>query len=294
MDRLKLKTPDEFDMHVKLSLSFEVVPVRDPQREGFVFLKVPGRNNHPAVKSYTSGCYIDRQSMQSWIREAFKKVFTNYTRIRVNDVLYNLEYVQCGFGCAHTILATSSSRTISFDFVPAFEYSYSSWPLPAPDVDLHVRNSFNWFAVPQQKRPADDRTFMVCAPHWEREMMSGKQNLKNVVRLMKAMRDTHHQGLPHLSSYMLKTVILLELKYRYNSYWDQDLGTLYTDMWKKLNKYFCEGDLPFFLAPGCNHFDRMNSMDFQKCKATVAELNGKLENIHYVSDLKKLFLGSQM
>lgn len=286
-----MKTPDEFDMHVKLNLPFEVVPIRDPQRDGFVFLKVPGRNSHPAVAIYTNGCYIDRESMQSWIREAFKKVFTSYDRLRVNNEWYDLEYVNCGFGCAHTIVATSSSRTISFDFVPAFEYTNSSWPLPAPDVDLNVRKSFNWFAIPQQKSPADDRTFMVCAPHWEREMMSDKQNLKNVIRLMKAMRDTHNQGLPHLSSYMLKTVILLQLKHRSNSYWQQDLGTLYTDMWKKLDEYFRAGNLPFFLAPGCNHFDRMKPIDFNKCKTTVAELNRKLQNIRYVSELEKLFLG---
>lgn len=125
-------------------------------------------------------------------------------------------------------------------------------------------------------------------------MMLGKQNLKNVVRLMKAMRDTHDKELPHLSSYMLKTVILLELKHRANSYWNQDLGTLYKDMWRKLNKYFCEGNLPFFLAPGCNHFERMNPMDFQKCKTKVAELNEKLQYIYSLSDCEKLFLGKQM
>lgn len=228
--------------------------------------------------------------LQTWLREAFKKVFLNYSSIRVGNVLYKLDYQQCGLGCAHTILATSPFRTISFDFVPAFEFPGFHWPLPAPDVDQHVRNNFNWFAIPQQKKPLDNRTFMVCAPHWEREMMSRKYNLKNVVRLMKAMRDVHSRDLPHLSSYMLKTVVLLQLKNKSNSYWEQDLGTLYMDMWMKLVEHFNIDNLPFYLAPGCNHFDRMNFQDFKKCKSSVQKLYLQLKSTQYVSDVRKLFI----
>lgn len=296
MDGLKLKTPDEFDMHIKLKFPFEVVPRKDQLRNGFVVLCVPSGNNHPAVVRYNSGIsYIDRIEMQSWLREAFMNLFRSYSSIRVGNELYKLEYQKCGFGCSHTILATSPSRTISFDFVPVFEYSYADWPLQAPEqVDRNVRENISWFAVPQQKRPSDDRTFMVCAPHWEREMMKDKKNFKNVVRLMKAMRDTHYRDLPHLSSYMLKTVVLLQLKKKPNYYWEQDLGTLFLDMWMKLVEHFNITNLPFYLAPGCNHFDRMNQQDFDKCKTTVLNLYKQIKEARSFQVVRSLFIGKQM
>lgn len=292
MDGLKLKTPDEFDMHIKLKFPFEVVPYKDELRDGFVLLRVMSGNNHPAVARYNNGfSYIDRIKMQSWLREAFKNWFRSYSSIRVGNELYKLEYQQCGFGCAHTILATSPSRTISFDFVPVFEYSYAYWPLQAPEqVDRNVRENISWFAVPQQKSPSDDRTFMVCAPHWEREMMKNKKNLKNVVRLMKAMRDTHDRDLPHLSSYMLKTVVLLQLGKRPYYYWEQDLGTLFLDMWMKLIEHFNIGKLPYYLALNCNHFDRMNQQDFDKCKATVLSLYKQIKAARSFSVVRSLFI----
>ncbi|KAH8406876.1 hypothetical protein KR222_009633, partial [Zaprionus bogoriensis] len=271
LDRVKLKTPDEFDMHIKLKFPFQVTPERDYQRDGFVFLSVPYGTRHPAVK----GSYIDRGEMQSWLRDAFKSVFRSYTRLSVNNRKYDLEYEQCGYGCAHTIVAKSPSRCISFDFVPVFEYTSDQWPLPAPPVSSAVRSAYSWFAVPQQKAPRDERTFMVCAPHWEREMLSGKQNLKNVLRLMKAMRDV--QEMNHLSSYMLKTVILLELESTPNSYWHQDLATLLLAMWGKLAKRLQQRNLPFYLAKGCNHLDRLSKPgELDEFISTAAKLQSKL------------------
>ncbi|KAL7732300.1 hypothetical protein ACLKA6_018526 [Drosophila palustris] len=225
LDRVKLRTPDEFDMHVKLKLPFKVTPVKDTQRAGFVFLRAEGGESHPAV---VDG-FVNRKSLQDWLRQAFHKIFEMYRNRQITGPYYTVRYEQEGYGCAHTIVAENSSKTmyISFDFVPAFEFSYNQWPLPPPSsVSQHVRQYWNWFAVPQQKKPADDRTFMVCAPHWEREMMKGNNNLKNTLRLMKAFRDRHIRDLPHLSSYMLKTVILLQLEKRSEAFWQQDLTTL--------------------------------------------------------------------
>ncbi|XP_034484095.1 uncharacterized protein LOC117789144 [Drosophila innubila] len=272
LDRVKLKTPDEFDMHLKLKLPFQVTPVRDSQRSGFVFLRYTG-GSHPAV---VDG-YVNRKSLQDWIRNAFHKVFESYNQIKKGGETYKLTYTLQGHGCSHTIEAQSPSKFISFDFVPVFEFTHSQWPLPDPaSVSHNVRQNWNWFAVPQQKRPADDRTFMVCAPHWEREMMKGNYNLKNILRLMKGMRDKHIREMPHLSSYMLKTVILLQLEKRPDTYWQKDLATLFVDMWTRLVQHFRDNNLPFFLAHDCNHFDRLKRDDFLKCKETAEILYHKI------------------
>ncbi|XP_034481013.1 uncharacterized protein LOC117786757 [Drosophila innubila] len=209
-----------------------------------------------------------------------QQVFGTYNQVTIIGEKYKLNYELEGYGCSHTIVAKSPSKTISFDFVPVFEFTYSQWPLPDPaSVSHNVRQCWNWFAVPQQKRPADDRTFMVCAPHWEREMMKGNYNLKNILRLMKGMRDKHIREMPHLSSYMLKTVILLQLEKRPDTYWQKDLATLFVEMWTYLLLHFRDNNLPFFLAEDCNHFDRLKPYDYQKCKDTVGLLFLKIVSL---------------
>ncbi|ALC43364.1 CG7194, partial [Drosophila busckii] len=260
LDRVKLISPDEFDMHIKLKFPFQVTPERDYQRSGFVFLKVNGYSSHPAV---VNG-YVNRKALQQWLRQAFQAVFSWYTQLRIAGEIYNLNYEFQGYGCAHTIVATSERRTISFDFVPAFEYTYNDWPLSAPPVSGQVRGSWPWFAVPQGKAPNDERTFMVCAPQWEREMMKDNYNLKNVLRLMKALRDNYKDEMQHLSSYMLKTVLLLELDKRTTQFWQQDMATILICMWSKLLVYLVGLNLPFFFSPGCNHFDRLKADEMAK------------------------------
>lgn len=276
MDRLKLYTPDEFDLHMKLKFPFHIIPKRDNLRAGFVFLYTSDAIGHPILEN----SLVNHKRLQSWLRGLFNRVLHNECKtIRVDDENYTLQYELQGYGCAHTIVASSYARTISFDLVPAFEFSYKDWPLDDPPVTKQVRIDWPWFAIPQTKAPSDDRSFMVCAPHWEREMMKNKYNLKNTLRLMKAMRDVHKDQLPHLSSYMLKTVILLELPNATAQLWQQDEGKTLVSMWSKLLEYFQRANLPYFLAPNCNHFDRMNVKEFNACRLAVDQLLTRLTRL---------------
>ncbi|XP_016933491.3 cyclic GMP-AMP synthase-like protein [Drosophila suzukii] len=274
LDRVKLKTPDEFDLHMKLKFPFQITPERD--ENGFVFLYAPGGNHSPIV----SGGYICRQELQGWLRGIFKKVF-NPTLCLQSSRSYNtytVSYTMEGYGCAHSIEAKCGNRIISFDLVPAFEFTNSQWPLANPPVSYQVRSEHPWFAIPQKKsRSSDDRTFMVCAPHWEREMMKGSYNMKNVLRLMKGLRDANCTDFPHLSSYMLKTVLLHELK---SVNWQRDEGPLLVEMWGKLLLRLNAGRLDFFLADGHNIFDRLNERELNTCRHNATITYGKLQQYY--------------
>jgi len=286
LDRVKLKTPDEFDLHMKLKFPFQITPERD--ENGFVFLYAPGGNHSPIV----SGGYICRQDLQGWLRGIFKKVF-NPTLCLQSSRTYNtytVSYTMEGYGCAHSIEAKCGNRIISFDLVPAFEFTNSQWPLANPPVSYQVRSEHPWFAIPQKKsRSSDDRTFMVCAPHWEREMMKGSYNMKNVLRLMKGLRDANCTDFPHLSSYMLKTVLLHELK---SVNWQRDEGSLLVEMWGKLLLRLNAGRLDFFLADGHNIFDRLNERELSTCRHNAKITYEKLQQYYSYnngSQLYKLF-----
>lgn len=88
------------------------------------------RGFHPAV---VNG-YVNRKALQDWLRNAFRRVFNNFNQIQflIEGERYTLTYTLQGFGCAHTVEVKSSSKFISFDFVPVFEFTYRQWPLPDP------------------------------------------------------------------------------------------------------------------------------------------------------------------
>ncbi|XP_017114676.1 uncharacterized protein LOC108137477 isoform X1 [Drosophila elegans] len=287
LDRVKLVTPDEFDLHMKLKFPFQITPERD--ENGFVLLYAPGGRNTAFV---SSDGYIRRKDLQGWLRGIFKKVFTSTLSLKCNNTgnSYTVRYTNEGYGCAHSIEAVCGNRSISFDLVPAFEFIWSKWPLADPPVPYQVRVQYPWFAIPQQKsRSSDERTFMVCAPHWEREVMKNHYNLKNVLRLMKGIRDGNSKALPHLSSYMLKSVILQEVS---NVNWMRDEGRLLEYMWGKLVERLDNGRLNFFLANGHNIFDRLNQQEINACRTNAHVIFCKLHEAfhqHNVYELQKLF-----
>ncbi|XP_022215314.2 uncharacterized protein LOC111069522 [Drosophila obscura] len=287
LDRVKLKTPDEFDLHMKLKLPLQITPKKD--EKGFVFLFASGFYHSIAADNY-----IDRENLQNWLRDAFNKVFKSKLSVRCRTgEVYELMYTAQGYGCAHTIEAEGKNRNISFDLVPAFEFTWAQWPLGNPCIYNSRKKKirkFPWFAVPQSKKGStDERTFMVCAPHWERQITMDLDNFKNVLRLMKGLRDAHASDFPHLSSYMLKTILLHQLG---KVSWFTDLPTLFIKMWNCLVVCLLNGRLEFFLAHEQNIFDRMSPEERHKCYCTASQLLSELryadQNRSY-NEISKLF-----
>ncbi|XP_002135207.2 uncharacterized protein [Drosophila pseudoobscura] len=270
LDRVKLNTPDEFDLHMKLKFPFLIIPTNN--EKGFVFLRTHVYN-HPIV----DGHYINRKNLQVWLRKAFDEVFKSNVKVRCKSgEVYDVMYTSKGYGCAHTIEAEGKKRTISFDFVPAFEFAGTEWPLSTYSKHQNLR-SFPWFAVPQRKPgSSDEKIFIVCAPHWEREITQNLLNFKNVLRLMKGLRDAHKTDFPHLSSYMLKTVLLHQLG---NVSWTMDLPNLFIKMWNCLVVCLKNGKLEFYWAAGHNIFDRMQPNQLKKCRESAEYLLVKLQKI---------------
>ncbi|XP_039485531.1 uncharacterized protein LOC120447932 [Drosophila santomea] len=268
LDRVKLNVPDEFDLHMKLKFPFHIQPI--PSDKGFVFLEGNFQVIHPQL--------IHRIHLQNWLREAFHKVFRSDKEFATTSGrVYKLSYTLEGYGCAHTVLADCGSQSISFDLVPAFEFTGSQWPFAVCPVPAEVRQNWPWFAIPQQKKKSakPKSSFMVCAPHWEREIMKGTDNLKNVLRLMKGLRDAHVNNLPHLSSYMLKTVLLHRIE---SADWERDLGTLLVEMWSHLVDHLRARRLEFFLARDHNVINRMNQGEIKNCLKFAEIL---LQNLRY-------------
>ncbi|KAH8294386.1 hypothetical protein KR054_011790, partial [Drosophila jambulina] len=231
-------------------------PVPVEGHSGYIHLLVGG-DNIPLHLTDRLGefYYINRRKVQCWFRD------------NINAVIPQLNHIRCGGGrsyelsnrsgghVAHTIKAKCLSdpgRKISFDFVPAFEFLASEWP---PSFPQHPNGNRSWYAVPRKIRSdiaEDHLSFIVCAPHWERMTLEKKQNLKDAMRLMKALRNGN--DMPMLFSYAIKSLFLNAASQRRIN-WNQSPGRILIRAVDYMAMYLRRGFLPFYLVPDANLFE---------------------------------------
>ncbi|XP_034670311.1 uncharacterized protein LOC117902800 [Drosophila subobscura] len=263
LDRAKWKTCDEFDLHLKLKLPFPITPRKDDK--GFVFLYA-GIYKHEIVVDN----YVNRKRLNDWFLSKLQS-FKSYNN--------NFQYTANENGRTHTLKYIQSNIDISFDLVPAFQFTWDQLPLDLdlPPISAEVGSDMLWLAVPHTKRGSsgDERTFMVCSPHYEREATKDLKNFNNVLRLMKGVRDAHVDDFPQLSSYMLKTVLLHQLG---RVDWNSDLATLFLEMWSCLVDHLNSGHMDFFLSKGNNIFDDMQCREFHECRISAERLLADFKN----------------
>ncbi|XP_016956305.1 cyclic GMP-AMP synthase-like receptor [Drosophila biarmipes] len=259
LDKVKINLPDEFDMLTTIQLPCEVEPVRLTGQPNYVLLRVRGDNTpYHLVNSQGEENYISRRKVQAWFRD------------NVNEVIPEVECIHCQGGrtyelknisgghVAHTIKATclsDPSRKICFDFVPAFKFLASQWLRVFPQ---HPNEDCNWYAVPCKIRtpnvPDDPRSFVVCAPHWERMVLRKKQHLKNGLRLMKASRDAN--DIPMIFSYTIKSLFLNATKKRMINY-NQSPGQVLIRALVCMTWFLRRGFLPFYLVPDASVLEHL-------------------------------------
>ncbi|EDV95913.1 uncharacterized protein LOC6556777 [Drosophila grimshawi] len=258
MDGIKIDLPEEFDMFVVIRLSCcALKPILVPNRTGFIFLSASG-SLHPCVRQFgNEGRFVSRLAMRSWLFRHITAVMPRLQRIRCSRRhIYDLEYTSHDNGVGHTLLAidhNDTRRRISFDFVPVFEFQASQW---IPGLKIPKNSERNWIAVPRKyfkehSDEQDERSFMLVVPSWEQLVLHKKQNLKDSLRLMLALRDAQEMGA--LVIYFLKIIYLY--KVQGNSInWNQAPGRILIRMLVILQHSLVGKRLPIFP----NHFEKIS------------------------------------
>ncbi|XP_017121771.1 uncharacterized protein LOC108142423 [Drosophila elegans] len=260
LDDVRINLPDEFDLLTTVQLPCEVEPISVKDHRSYVRLRASGSNiPHNLVNGGDGEYYISRRKVQSWFRDNINEVIPQLNNIRCEGGRsYELKNVSGGH-IAHTIKATCLSdpgRKICFDFVPAFKFAGSEWPRVFPRFRDGHRS---WYAAPCKYRSPsavdDPLSFIVCAPYWERMVLSKKQNLKDGLRLMKALRNAN--DMPMIFSYTIKSVFLNAAnKKKIN--WNQSPGRILIRALVYLAMFLRLGFLPFYLVPDANVLEALS------------------------------------
>ena len=147
------------------------------------------------------------------------------------------------------VIESKADLEIHVDLVPVFEF-------------------YGTFLVPKLSNDFPD-LWRLSYPKQERQIIHDQSCAKKVIKLLKRFRDM--QGAPwvKLSSYYLKTLVMLELK---DTWHEKDLGDLFIQVLYKLRECLVEGKIPFYFDPRCNLLANVND-------ATIDNMRGRLDKI---------------
>ncbi|XP_066913599.1 cyclic GMP-AMP synthase-like receptor [Clytia hemisphaerica] len=243
----------------------QLMPSTHPRYSDYKFLRSFFESFHysgviPGFREYRY--VLLPQQLSSWFQgivyKTTDKVNAKYTSWWSSKIsVGNGEKVSFSYhkaGPAYTLKVVSDSGMfIDVDLVPVFQLSSSSVVLvPKP--------------YPRQSK----YLWRLSYPDRERRIFHDQSCAKKVLKLLKRFRDMQGAPWKKLSSYYLKTLVMLVLD---NQRWlDRNLYTLFIQCLKRLLQYLSDGKIPLFHDQECNLLQDLN-------RSTISNMKGRLERI---------------
>ncbi|XP_049808485.1 cyclic GMP-AMP synthase-like receptor [Schistocerca nitens] len=303
-ENLKIEEPDEFDVDFELVIPSYVgeLKVCASPHPGFCQLKL---NPPPAASSSGSDTvktkvkrwfdekgFMLRSKVHQWMQAVVDNALREY---RSSDRKKTFKIARSYSGPAITLNvehATQPEMKFSIDLVPVFVFQ--DWPTTVHKLHKYKKtmgDDKRWYAVPKSKE--SERDFRLSFWHQEKHLLSGKNQLKPVLKLMKKLRDV--QNWKGIASYYLKTLFLWKNDTDYN--WSKSMGELFIEMLRELKEYLLvKKALPFYWVSECNLFSQLKD-EQKKCmggflQRMIADIEKNLDKPDYLLKYFKLSDGN--
>ncbi|XP_016984098.2 uncharacterized protein LOC108048122 [Drosophila rhopaloa] len=290
-ESLRMISKTEYELHINLKLPFELTPIRDDDRPGFVLLKATEELEHPAI---VDG-YLDQKAIKNWIYDSLKTIifYNNFDSLKKEiefKKFYRVVVPECSF---------------KLTCLPVLEFNYSKWPLSAPDLTERNLISYPWYAVPQVNALIDQRSFLAWSPDWERCIMEMNPHYKKVELLIISLLSNHDVTCPNLKYVIQTTMVHATL----NQIIPSDLGDFLIFIIESLASHLKQDKLNPFFESSFNLFRCVSAVEINyfydvatdlivnlnQCKSqALAEENNQVvtpatSNANWVPNLHKLF-----
>jgi hypothetical protein len=113
---------------------------------------------------------------------------------------------------------------------------------------------------------------------------------KKIVCLLKTFRNGNADNMSELSSYLLKTIVMLLVKERPDLTWSEVFSEiLFLETLKKLQNYLQEKKVPFYFHPGCNILWDMDQAQIAKMAIWLATSIRKMENSMWTDNCRTVW-----
>lgn len=280
-DKVKITKPDEYDCYVYLKLEeLKGITVLKGSQSSTAHVRMNrmSANNgaFEKLKTFTnSNGDIIPQKLNSWIQGLIaREIPSSPSTMKFNNGEFEMWFSQNG--PAQTVQVKLQNKRFAIDFVPSIKlYSKSCWISDRSPVNFDGQQTYwNLVLKPNQN---DVAAFKTSFTKMESALIKDKNQLKNVLRLLKKLRDKNQLTL--LKSYFIKTVCLWVDSEERSSFWEQPTYDVLLVVLKKLI-WFC---------------DRRNLACFWDKHENMLSKIGESQMIHIVSvlsgELRRLVKG---
>ncbi|GAB0099707.1 hypothetical protein DMENIID0001_155940 [Sergentomyia squamirostris] len=262
-DGLKVYKPDEYDLNIKLKLPLDVddrVTIDGNSKPGFVRINIekllevlPKFSGYNEVakelgKLTNNEGYLLQNKVFSWFESILTRSWSN-----IESSLSSYKLSVKKQGPAQTIQVTyQQDQNISFsvDFVVGLVFDANiRWIATREPPKNCISEEKYWIAIPKPMKSSDGNEngnafWIISYPAQESKIIRNKNRLKEANRFLKKIRD--RRNLKLLKSYHIKTVIMLEIQGKADSYWNSPLGTVLRDMLNAAIKRFDQQCIPSY------------------------------------------------
>ncbi|XP_037722549.1 uncharacterized protein LOC119555304 [Drosophila subpulchrella] len=221
----------KYEFQVNVKFPFELNPIRDESRPGFVMLQAGDLVEHPAVLNG----FLQRDALARWFFFLINKDETIIQKFSLDGDEFIMSFP-----------LINNRSSVQLICKPVLQFDFSKWPLPYPedpDGGLSFCNR-PWYAVPRATVPLDKRSFMVWAPDWERFLMEWNCHASKVLLLM---REIMKQFGIYLPLDVVKSIILRNIQIL-----PFDLGNCFLAVFEAFVNDLQEGKVTPFLVDSVN------------------------------------------
>ncbi|XP_049859034.1 cyclic GMP-AMP synthase-like receptor isoform X4 [Schistocerca gregaria] len=285
-ENLKIDIPDEFDIDFELWLPSWIgeLQVSESEQPGFCRLKLlenmspisdPGKAEvKKQVKKWidTEG-FLLRCKVNEWMQSIVYKAINEYEKTN-DEKMY--KFTPSCHGPAVTLTVTLIEHPeprLSLDFVPVFVFENDPEieNLRGWEPEMKERK---WYAVPKSSDYGTD--FRICFWHREKHLLSGTNQMKPVLKLIKKLRDI--QKWKGISSYYIKTMFLWKTHANGKKYWQKSMGETFIEMLNDLKNYLLDRKcLPFFWVEENDLLSKLNSDEKDNIGGYLQNMVDKIE-----------------
>ncbi|XP_044758696.1 cyclic GMP-AMP synthase-like isoform X2 [Coccinella septempunctata] len=280
-DGLKLHSPDEYDLDLALKLPTKLnhrLEISDVH--GFVRIYVNlesmkqeiNYKDYRPMEKFVDKNYLLTNRFREWFEAVLNKAKNNLNGRN------RLKFDLSKSGPAMTLKIQINGKLVSVDLVPALIFGKKDWPGP-PFRENPITTKDEFLVVPKDPpsvRQVSNNSWRLSFQEQEKEVINGKNGLKDTIRLLKLLRTRQFQETT-LASYYIKTIMMWLKDGVDDTFWLNSRSYIFMMGLKYFSKLLKRREIPYYWNQNYNLLIAANPKTIENCSNRIDKIIKTLE-----------------
>ncbi|KAF7394997.1 hypothetical protein HZH66_008171 [Vespula vulgaris] len=295
----KIGVPEEFDIDIiiKLPINYEDIKISICEHKGFINIHsglnpnnlINPKMDREVLKLLDNSMYIDQNKFRSWMESIVTITIHNLPKkgnkylLKINNTEYMIRVIKSGPAFTFEI-EFMNGKKINVDLVPVLEFS-KNIPHMSNLSEFKILKKQNWFAIPKPITINKQKhiCWRTCFYEQEKEILSKNGQIKQIIRLMKKLRDTKNWN--NIASYYIETIALNLLQK--DSLFGKGSCTLsFMKMLRSMHSTLIHQCLPYYWNNDFNLLYKLNLIEIRnisnQLRRIIEHIDRSIENDPYI------------